>query len=67
MDDIEKCSKCKANFSKSSFHNDISIKGCLHPHCIFCRKQIQKKFLMKNLEKRKIYEKKRYKQILIFV
>ena len=61
MDDIKKCSKCKTNYSKSSFHKDISEKECLHPHCIFCRKQIQKEYLMKTLEKRKIYEKNRYK------
>ena len=42
MDDIKKCSKCKTNYSKSSFDEDISKKDCLHSHCIFCIKQIRK-------------------------
>ena len=61
MDDIKKCSKCTRNYSKSSFHKDISKKDYLHSHCIFCRKQIQKENLMKILEKRKTYDKNRYK------
>ena len=59
-DNMKKCLKCKTNFSKPSFHKDISKKDCLHSHCIFCRKQIQKEHLTKNLEK-KIYEKNRCK------
>ena len=61
MDDMKRCSRCKADYSKSSFHKDISKKDYLHSHCIFCRKQIQKEYQMKSVEKRKIYEKNRYK------
>ena len=43
MDEIKKCSKCKTNYSKTSFHKDRWKNDCLHSHCIFCRKQIQKK------------------------
>ena len=32
MGDIKKCSKCKTNYSKSSFDKDSSKKDCLHPH-----------------------------------
>ena len=57
-EELRNCSKCKTNYSKSNFHKDISKKDCLHSHCMFCRKQIQKEYLMKSLEKRKTYEKK---------
>ena len=55
MDDIYKCSKCKTNYSKPRYHKVISKKDCLHSHCMFCRKQIQKDYLMKSLERRKMY------------
>ena len=61
MEDVKKCFKCKIKYSKSRFHKHISKKDCLHPHCIFCRKQKQEEYLMKNLEKRKINERIRYK------
>ena len=60
-EDSKRCSKCKTNYLKSSFHKDISKKDYLHSHCLFCRKQIQKEYQLKSLEKRKIYEKNRYK------
>ena len=56
---MKKCSKWKTNYSKSSFHKDLSKKDCLLSHCIFCRKQIQKEYLMESLKKRKIYKKSR--------
>ena len=52
-EDLKKCSKCKTNSSKFSFLKDISKKDCLHPHCIFWRKQIQNEYLMKSFEKKK--------------
>ena len=39
MDDMKRFSKCKTDYSKSSFHKSISNKDYLHSHCTFCRKQ----------------------------
>ena len=57
MEDVKRCSMCKAISSKSNFHKDITKNDGYRPSCKFCSKEYYYNNQTRILNNHKIYNK----------